>query len=68
MDKSMTTNEECKKMVNYFYQLTTFALTMQDEMKSIESAEWDKISSDLLKVSQDMNKLIAVLVVGKICL
>ena len=62
------TNEECKKLVNYYYQLATFALSMQDEMKTIQCPEWEKIASDLLNISQEMNKFITVTMVGKICL
>lgn len=61
------TNNDLKKMVNYFYQLSTFALTMQDELQDLASEEWSKISCDLLQVSQEMNKLITTQVVGKLC-
>ena len=61
------TNNDLKKMVNYFYQLSTFALTMQDEMQEVASEEWNKIACDLLQVSQEMNKLITTQVVGKLC-
>lgn len=61
------TNEEFKKLVNYYYQLATFALTMQDDMKNIQCPEWEKIASQLLEISQDMNKFITVNMVGKIC-
>ena len=61
------TNEECKKLVNYYYQLVTFALTMQDEMKAIQCPEWEKIASDLLQLSQEMNTYITNMMVGKIC-
>jgi hypothetical protein len=66
MDQSMT-NEECKKLVNYYYQLATFALTMQDDMKNINCPEWEKIATDLLNISQDMNKFITTTMVSKIC-
>lgn len=61
------TNADMKKMINYYYQLSTFALTMQDEMKELQSPEWEKIACDLLTVSQEMNKFITTQVVGKLC-
>ena len=58
------TNEECRKLVNYYSQLATFALTMQDEMKVIQCPEWEKIVSDLWNISQEMNKFINVKVMA----
>lgn len=60
-------NNDMKKLVNYYYQLSTFALQMQDEMKELNSPEWEKIACDLLEVSQEMNKFITTKMVEKLC-
>lgn len=61
------TNEECKKLVNYYYQLATFALGMQDEMKAMNCPEGEKIAGELLGISQELNKFTTVHLVGKLC-
>ncbi len=61
------TNSDMKKLVNYFYQLATFSLTMQEEIKELQSPEWNKIACDLIQVSQEMNKYLTTQLVGKIC-
>lgn len=66
MDREFT-NEEAKKLVNYYYQLTTFALSMQDEMKVMNASEWEKIACDLIKISNNMNEHLTKIITGKVC-
>lgn len=59
--------EDVKKLVNYYFQLTTFALNMQTETKELQSDEWNNIVSQVLKVSQDMNQYVTKQVMEKVC-
>jgi hypothetical protein len=45
-------NEELKKVINYQYQLATFAITMYEEVKSND--EWRMHAEDLMASSLRM--------------
>jgi hypothetical protein len=53
------TNEQLKKLENYSYQLSTFALTMQDDAMVMEQLKWQKYALKVLEVSSEMDKEIA---------
>lgn len=52
------TNEELKKLENYSYQISTFALTMQDEALTMGHLAWQKYALDLLAVTLKMDEAI----------
>jgi hypothetical protein len=48
-------HDDLKKVLNYSYQLSTFALTIADEMK--DHREWVEVANKLLAYSKEMNQI-----------